>query len=72
MLDSSIYFVATHYKISIADVNAMSPEVFEQSFVWASAAKQIEGEEMENATKDMKSGSDVASSKGADEAFPYE
>ena len=56
MIDSSIYFVATHYKISIPQVLAMSASEFEQSFGWAAAAKKMEAEEMEKMNSDMKSG----------------
>lgn len=72
ILDSSVYFVATHYKISIDDVNAMTPEVFEQSLVWGAAAKQIEADEMEKASGDMKTGTDIASTKRKGDPFPFE
>lgn len=72
LIDSSIYFVATHYKIGIPDVLAMTPEQFEQSFCWAAAAKQIESEEMKKATSEMNNKTDIASTKRKGEAFPFE
>ena len=71
MLESSIYFVATHYKISIPEVLAMSQDEFEQSFAWGVAAKQIEGDEMDKASAEMKGGTRVGSTD-AGQPFPYE
>jgi len=71
MIESSIYFVAKHYGISIPDVLSMSIDDFEQSFVWASAMKTIEGEQIESATKDVKGGTRIQTTK-AGQAFPYE
>ena len=70
ILDSAIYFVAKHYGISIADVRRMSEEDFEDSFVFAAAAERIKAEEIDKATKDAKSGTDVGPSKG--QPFPFE
>ena len=71
MIESSIYFVAKHYGISIPDVLSMSIDDFEQSFVWASAMKTIEGEQIESATKDVKGGTRIQTTK-AGQAFPHE
>jgi len=70
MLDSSIYFVAKHYGLSIPEVRAMTEQDFEDSFVFAAATEQIKVEEMEKATKDAKSGTQVGPSEG--QPFPYE
>ena len=72
LIDSSVYFVATHYKLSIPQVLAMTPEDFEQSLVWASAMKRIESEEMDKMNSDMKNGTDIASTKRKGEPFPFE
>lgn len=75
LIDSSVYFVATHYNMGIPDVLAMTPEQFEQSFCWAAAAKQVEAEAMEEQMEDMKSnnnGTDIASTKRKGEPFPFE
>lgn len=70
MLDSSIYFVAKHYGLSIPEVRAMTEQDFEDSFVFAAATEQIKAEEMEKMTKDAKSGTKVGPSEG--QPFPYE
>ena len=70
ILDSAIYFVAKHYAISMAEVRNMSEEDFEDSFVFAAAAERIKAEEMDKATKDAKSGTQVGPSEG--QAFPFE
>ena len=72
IIDSSIYFVATHYNMSIPQVMAMSPSEFEQSFAWAAAAKKMEADEMDKMNSDMKSGADIASTKRKGEPFPFE
>tara|TARA_R100000008_G_scaffold85027_1_gene73894 strand:+ start:1079 stop:1336 length:258 start_codon:yes stop_codon:yes gene_type:complete len=71
MIDSSIYFVATHYKISIPDVLSMSPDEFEQSFTWAAASKMVESDEIDKANAEIKGGTRVGSTS-AGEPFPYE
>ena len=70
MLDSAVYFVAKHYGITIPQARAMNEEDFEDSFVFASAAEIIKAEEMEKASKEAKSGTDVGPSKG--QPFPFE
>jgi len=72
IIDSTIYFVATHYRMSIPEVLAMSPDDFEQSLAWAAAAKKVESEEMDKMNSDMKSGTDIASTKRKGEVFPFE
>ena len=71
MLDSSIYFVAKHYNISIPDVLLMSPDEFEQSFVWAAAAKKVEADALDKADAEIKGGMRVGSTS-AGEPFPFE
>jgi len=71
MMDSATYFVAKHFKISIPEVLSMTPEEFEQSFVWASAQSQIESEEMQKATGEMKGGTRIGSTD-AGQPFPFE
>ena len=71
-LDGGVYFVAKHYRISITEVQQMTPEVFEQSFVWGMAQMQIEQEEMDKSTKDIKSESNIASGKGPGQPFPFD
>ena len=70
MMDSSVYFVAKHYGLSIPEVRAMTEQEFEDSFVFAAAAERIKAEEMDKITKDAKSGTQVGPSKG--QPFPYE
>ncbi len=72
VIDSSIYFVATHYKMSIPEVLAMSPEDFETSVAWGAATKKMEAEEMDKMNRDMKSGTDLASKKRKGDPFPFE
>jgi len=72
MLDGAVYFVAKHYRMSIPEVQAMSIEDFEMSFVWASAQSQIEKDHMDEATTDMKSQSNIASGKGQGQPFPHD
>jgi len=50
MFDSAAYFVAKHYGISIQEVWDMNMKAFEKSFVWASAAERLKGEEIKKAT----------------------
>jgi len=71
-MDGGVYFVAKHYGISITEVYQMTPEIFEQSFVWAVAQKTIEQEEMNKATGDVKSKSNIASGKGPGQPFPFD
>jgi hypothetical protein len=72
IIDSTIYFVAIHYKLSIPQVLDMSSDDFEQSLVWAAAAKKVEGDEMDKMSTDMKSGADIASTKRKGDPFPFE
>ena len=72
IVDSSVYFVATHYRMSIPQVLAMSPDEFEQSFVWAAAAKQIESEKLQEQSNEMKNKTDIASTKRKGDPFPFE
>jgi len=72
VLDGGVYFVAKHYGISITEVQQMTPEIFEQSFVWGMAQMQIEQEEMDKATGDVKSKSNIASGKGPGQPFPFD
>lgn len=72
VIDSSIYFVATHYKMSIPEVLAMSPEDFETSLAWGAATKKMEADEMDKMNSDMKSGTDIASTKRKGDPFPFE
>ena len=70
MFDSAIYFVAKHYGLSIPEVRAMTEEDFADSFVFAAASERIKHEEMEKATKDAKSGTQVGPNNG--QPFPFE
>jgi len=70
MMDSSVYFVAKHYGLSIPEVRAMTEQEFEDSFAFGVAAERIKADEMEKATKDAKSGTKVGPSEG--QPFPYE
>ena len=72
IVDSSVYFVATHYRMSIPQVLAMSSAEFEQSFVWAAAAKQIESEKLNEQNNEMKNKTDIASTKRKGDPFPFE
>jgi hypothetical protein len=71
MLDSTIYFVAVHYKLSIPEVLAMSVDEFEQSLIWGAASKKVEAKEMEKHTKEMKGGTSIGSTD-AGQPFPFE
>ena len=70
MLDSAVYFVAKHYSISIAEARSMNEEEFEHSFVFAAAAERLKAEELEKASKEAKSGTQVGPNKG--QPFPHE
>jgi len=59
VIDGMIYFVARHFKISMAEARSMSEDDFSTSFAWATAASRLEAEEMEKATGEMKQGQRV-------------
>ena len=59
IIDGMVYFVARHFKISMAEARQMSEKDFADSFAWATAAARYEGEEMEKATGEMKQGQRV-------------
>ncbi len=63
MVDGMVYYVARHYKISITEVLAMAPDVFEQSFVWATASDRRQADEMEKVTNQSKSTTSIGSTE---------
>jgi hypothetical protein len=63
LLDGMVYYVARHYKVSISEVLAMSPETFEQSFVWATASDRLQSDEMEKATNQSKTKTSIGSTE---------
>lgn len=50
--------------MTLGDVWQMSMREFEESFIWASAADKIKGEEMQKATEGAKSKTRVGSTHG--------
>jgi len=71
-MDGVMYFVAKHYGLSIPEVQQMTQEEFEQSYVWGVAQTMIQQDEMDKTTADMKTQSNTASGKGPGEPFPFD
>ena len=63
LVDGMVYYVARHYKISIAEVLTMTPEVFGQSYVWVIASDRVQADEMDKATNQSKSKTSIGSTE---------
>ena len=64
VIESFQYLVMKHYSLSMADLNNLTEDEFEQMLSWAAAAEQVKAEEMEKATADSKNKSPVAGTSG--------
>tara|TARA_R100001163_G_C4895446_1_gene86455 strand:- start:150 stop:398 length:249 start_codon:yes stop_codon:yes gene_type:complete len=64
IIESFQYLVMKHYGLSMADLNNLTEDEFEQMLSWAAAAEQVKAEEMEKATAESKNKSSVAGTSG--------